>query len=181
MTLGDKIRRLRLDKKMTLQDVAERTGYSKALISRIENDSVSPSITSLVRISSVFKITLHELFLAAEGGQVSVVKKNSRSSRAFAGGRIKIESLRESAAGSKMGVVIMTLSPGVMREAGEKTDVAETWCYVFKGKLEAHTGGQTYELTEGDSIYLTSDVPHKWCNPSKGKASALIVETPPSS
>ncbi|MHC4664309.1 MAG: helix-turn-helix domain-containing protein, partial [Planctomycetota bacterium] len=62
MTLGEKIRKLRHDGEMTLQDIAGKTGYSKALISRIENDSVSPSINSLVKIAAALEIRLYELF-----------------------------------------------------------------------------------------------------------------------
>lgn len=177
MTLGKKIRKLRLDKKMTLQDVAGITGYSKALISRIENDSVSPSIGSLIKISSALDIMLHELFAAVEAKGTSVVRKKDRSSQALDGGSIKVEGLSD-ASDDRLAAVLMTFEPGASAGGGNvKTHPGEEWWHVLKGKLEAVVDQTKYELDEGDSIYLDSSLPHVWRNPARGKATALVLVT----
>ncbi len=181
MTLGEKLRKMRLEKGMTLQNVAEKTGYSKALISRIENDSVSPSISSLLKIASAVGISLHNLFTAVEGGHISVVKKSSRKSSSIAGGKIKLEYLSQGPAGSKMGAVIRTFETGAAIEDKKAARVGEEWWFVLKGKLEASVSDQAYELSEGDSIYLSATIPHKWRNAAKGRTAVLAVTTPPSS
>ncbi len=178
MTLGEKLKKLRLEKKMTLQDVAQRTGYSKALISRIENDSVSPSIGSLGKITSVLEIKLHELFAAVEGGRTSVIRKNSRKSHTLAGGKIKVEDLCEGAPGSKMDAVIKTFESGASSREEKGAQTGEEWWYVLKGRLETSAGETTLELSEGDCMYLVSPAARKWRNPAKGRTSALVVRTP---
>ncbi|NQU08348.1 MAG: helix-turn-helix transcriptional regulator [Candidatus Abyssubacteria bacterium] len=179
MTLGEKIRNLRQDKKMTLQDVAGETGYSKALISRIENDSVSPSIGSLVKIASALDIRLYELFAAVEGTFASVVRKKDRRSRTIAGGKIKVEGLNEDSSDSKLGAVIMTFDSGTSASEGKaKAHAGEEWWHVLKGELEAAVGERKYRLAAGDSLYVSSSMPHAWRNAGKGKASALVVMTP---
>lgn len=181
MTLGEKLKKMRMGKKMTLQDVAEATGYSKALVSRVENDSVSPSINSLIKISSAVEISLHELFTAVEGGYVSVVKKGRRESSALLSGKLKIEYLSQVPKGSKMEPVIKTFEMGTAVEDRKGARNGEEWLCVLKGKLEATVGDQIYELGEGDSVYLKTSIPHKWRNAAKGKTVALVVTTPPSS
>ena len=178
MTLGEKIRKLRLERKMTLQDVAEQTGYSKALISRIENDSVSPSIVSLVKIASALQISLHQLFAAVDGGQRAVVKKSKRTSRAISGGNVTVENMGVDAADGKMTAVLMTFEPGASTGKSAKLHSGEEWWHILKGKLRGSVGDRTYDLAEGDSIYLHSSIPHKWRNLSKGKTSAVVVVTP---
>lgn len=178
MTLGEKLKMLRLEKKMTLQDVAQRTGYSKALISRIENDSVSPSIGSLRKIASVLEIKLHELFAAIEGGRTSVIRKNSRKSHTVAGGKIKVEALCQGAAGSKMDAVIKTFESGATSREEKTTQAGEEWWYVLKGRLETSVGETTLELNEGDSVYVVLPSPRRWRNAAKGRTSALVVKTP---
>ncbi len=179
MTLGQMIRSLRLGKKMTLQDVAGETGYSKALISRIENDSVSPSISSLIMITTALDITLHELFAIVEGKRISVARKKDRISQTLPGGKIRVEGLCDRSADSKLAAVIMTFDPGSSATDGSlKTHPGEEWWHVLKGKLEAVIGEVSYSLDEGDSIYLNSSVPHSWRNPAKGKAKALVFVTP---
>jgi transcriptional regulator with XRE-family HTH domain len=178
MTLGQKIRMLRLAKKMTLQDVASETGYSKALISRIENDSVSPSIGSLMKIASALDIALHQLFAAVDGGQAARVRKQERSSAKMAGGSIQVESLSDRTAGDKMAAVVMTFEGGALSQEGTRGHEGEEWWHVLRGRLEATVGDRVIELAEGDSIYLSSSLPHRWRNPAKSKASALVVVTP---
>ncbi len=178
MTLGEKLKKLRLEKKMTLQDVADRTGYSKALISRIENDSVAPSVGSLMKISGALQIKLHDLFAAIEGSKMSIVKKGGRESyRADSG--VKIETLCHLSDGRKMDAVIKTFDSGAASEEKVKEKPAEQWWYVLKGKLNVSVDDRTAQLNEGDSMYLISEGTRKWHNPGKGKTSALVVTTPP--
>ncbi len=177
MTLGTKLRKLRRDGGMTLQDVASMTGYSKALISRIENDSVSPSINSLVKIASALKIELHELFASIEGKSPLVVRKKDRISRTLSGGMVQAESL-SGGVDNKLAPSIMSFEPGADASDGKlETHRGEEWWHVLKGRLEAAVGEDRYELGEGDSIYLNSTMPHKLRNPAKAKATALVLVT----
>lgn len=178
MTLGQKIRELRRHKKMRIQDIAENTGYSKALISRIENDSVIPSIASVRNIAAVLDITLHELFAAAEDENVSVVKKKDRKTKDIKKSRIQIESLCENVTGNKMAASIMTIPPGASVKEEAKERIEEKWWHVLGGKLEVVAGELKYELAKGDSIYSNSKEPCEYKNPTSRKASALVITTP---
>jgi transcriptional regulator with XRE-family HTH domain len=176
MTLGEKLRELRHNKKMTLQDVAVITGYSKALISRIENDSVSPSINSLVKFAEALDIKLYELFSAVEGRDPSIVKKKSRGAQTLSGGKVKVEGLSDGNEDNKLAPVLMIFDPGANISDGKlKTHGGEEWWHVLKGRLEAVVGENRYELGEGDSIYLNSSSPHHVRNPAKAKATALVL------
>lgn len=178
MTLGEKLKKLRLEKQMTLHDVAKATGYSKALISRIENDSVSPSIGSLVKIASVLRVKLNDLFTAIEGGRLLVVKKNERKSHPPVSG-IVVEELCESSPANKMTAAIKIFESGAESEEARADGAGEEWWYILKGKLEVSVDETTAELNEGDSIYVISGSVRKWRNPSKGKASVLTVKMSP--
>ena len=166
---------------MTLHDVAEETGYSKALISRIENDSVSPSITSLIKITTALQFSLHELFAAVEGSRVSVVKKNKREFRPVPDKKITVENLCQSLAHKKMDSVIKTFEPGAAGASEKEPAGGEQWWHLLKGNLELTIGDEKFELGGGDSIYFYSSSPYKCRNPAKRKASVLIVTTPPAS
>jgi transcriptional regulator with XRE-family HTH domain len=178
MTLGEKIRKLRHNGKMTLQDIAGKTGYSKALISRIENDSVSPSINSLVKIAAALEIKLYELFAAVEGKTPLVVKRKGRIAKTEANGKIRVENLSGDHEDGKMSAVIMTLEPGAnISEGKAKTSTSEEWWTVLKGNLDAVVGDNRFDLSEGDSIYLNSSAPHHLKNSGKTKTKVLVVAT----
>src|ERR1700716_3352476 len=62
--------RLRLERSSrgwSLADLAERSGVSKATISKIEREEVSPTAVILVRLAAAFDLTLAGLMLRAEG------------------------------------------------------------------------------------------------------------------
>jgi transcriptional regulator with XRE-family HTH domain len=62
--------RLRLERDSrgwSLADLAERSGVSKATISKIEREEVSPTAVILVRLAGAFDLTLAGLLLRAEG------------------------------------------------------------------------------------------------------------------
>jgi len=176
MTLGEKIRKLRHERKMTLQDIAGKTGYSKALISRIENDSVSPSINSLAKIASALEIELYRLFSAVEGVAPVVVRKKSRISKTLAAGRIRVDSLSGNGEGGKMSAAIMTFDSGAeISKKNTHSPTCEAWWMVLKGTFEAVVGDGRFELSEGDSIYLNSSIAHSLKNLGTTKAMALVV------
>jgi transcriptional regulator with XRE-family HTH domain len=180
MTLGYEIRELRRHNKMRIQDIAEKTGYSKALISRIENDSVIPSIASVRNIASVLDITLHELFAAAEKDRISVVKKKDRKAKEIKGNSIQVESLCENITGNKMMAVMMTFPPGAAVKEEAKEGIEEKWWHVLGGKLEIVADGKKYELAAGDSIYAHSTETCEYRNPTSRNTSALVIVTPSS-
>jgi transcriptional regulator with XRE-family HTH domain len=66
--LAQRIRLERDGRGWSLAELAERSGVSKATISKIERAEVSPTAVVLVRLASAFDLTLAGLMLRAEGG-----------------------------------------------------------------------------------------------------------------
>ncbi len=74
-------RRIRLEREArgwSLADLAERSGVSKAAISKIERDEVSPTAALLVRLAAAFDLTLAGLLLRAESGGVRLVRADDQ-------------------------------------------------------------------------------------------------------
>ena len=71
IALGSRLRALRERRHFTLDQVAERTGFSKGFISRVERDLTSPSVQSLVTLCQVLGINPGQLL---DSPEVSVVK-----------------------------------------------------------------------------------------------------------
>ena len=62
MQIGDKIRRLRVEKQLTQEELANRCELSKGFISQLENDLTSPSIATLMDILEILGTNLKEFF-----------------------------------------------------------------------------------------------------------------------
>lgn len=84
MNFGEQIKKLRKDRNMTQQDMAEKLGISRQAVSNWENDKNLPDIEMLIRMSQVFQLTLDELILG--GAQMNnmtekLIKDGSENAR----------------------------------------------------------------------------------------------------
>src|SRR4051794_40606749 len=79
MKLGEKVRGLRQDQRLTLQGLAEITGLSKPLLSQIENDQVTPPIATLLKIAKGLKVGIHFFFEESGDRQKFVLTRGERS------------------------------------------------------------------------------------------------------
>ena len=62
MQIGDKIKRMRIEKGLTQEELANRCELSKGFISQLENDLTSPSIATLIDILEILGTNLKEFF-----------------------------------------------------------------------------------------------------------------------
>ena len=77
--IGQKIRNLRLDKKLALTELGDHTGLSTAMLSKIERGQLFPTLPTLLRIALVFGIGLDHFFVERPTKRlVSVVRKDER-------------------------------------------------------------------------------------------------------
>ena len=79
MLIGDRLRELRADKKLSQGDVEKRTGLLRCYISRVENGHTVPSIETLEKLARAFEVPLYQFFYEGkEPPQVpNVLKRKS--------------------------------------------------------------------------------------------------------
>ncbi len=178
MKIGKELKRIRVSQGMTLEELSNKCGYSKALISRVETGSVSPSLTSLMKMVTSLGLKLHDLFTSIERGQASVVRKGDEK-KFFTEGNSMLEFLATDIAMKKMEPIRISAPAGF--DSGEATDVhyGEEFLFVLGGKIQITAGDATHKLGAGDSIYLAAGTPHRWSNPGKETAKLISVATPP--
>jgi transcriptional regulator with XRE-family HTH domain len=165
--IGQKIKMLRKERKLTLQDVANETGFSPALISQIENNNVSPPIATLSKIARFFDVKMSYFFEEGEeSSRYEIVRRNER----------RIVSRVISKDGSKHGYTYETLSYRkknkkmepflltVTERAQEETlynHEGEEFLLIVSGKAEIILDDERYTLEEGDAVYFDSTVKHR--------------------
>jgi transcriptional regulator with XRE-family HTH domain len=181
--IGFHLRRERRLKKLRLKDVADATGLSVSLISKIETNSVGPSLSTLHRIARALDTSISALF-AMEELPTQVV--HHQGERPIAG---KVQSISEwdgieaeimvpFGEGRQLEGFVFVMEPGgnsggVLQHEGEECG------YVLEGRLELCVGGKTYSLNRGDSFFFPSTIPHTYRNPGKVTARVVWINTPP--
>lgn len=79
LQIGSKIRRIRQERRMTLQSLADATGLSKPLLSQIENEQVIPPLATLLRIAKAFRVPLQSFFQEEGSSSRCVLTKAGES------------------------------------------------------------------------------------------------------
>ena len=164
--VGDRIRRLRESRGMSLQQLADRTGFSAALLTQIENRMTSPALGTLVKIANAFDASVSAFIGGKEEGEFSIVRKEDRKivSRVGLkeGGKTAYtyEALGAGKAGRRMEPFLVRLKPLADRHVARNSHEGEEFLYVLSGKVEIFLADYADVLSEGDCIYYNSTIPH---------------------
>jgi len=166
--LGRKIKQLRVERGLTIQDISERTGLSKGLISQIENEQVSPPISTLMKIANVLEVEISYFFIKEnEDSKITVVKKNERitSGRRGIKGSVNVGYTYELLAHKKkhkhMEPFIVVFEPRERNEVIMFSHKGEEFHLILEGKIEMITDIEDpIMLEEGDALYFDSTVSH---------------------
>ncbi|RNC72180.1 MAG: cupin domain-containing protein [Desulfuromonadales bacterium] len=181
LRLGVKIRKLRQERRLTLQELSELSGLSKPLLSQIENDQVTPPIATLLKISKGLKVAIHYFFEEEEDQQKFVLTRASQQKA----------TRRRTGNDAPHGYVYRSLAPGIRHKPMEPFLVEfehREWddslfyrhdgfefIYLLEGQLEFHYGSEVMSLHPGDSIYYDSTEPHGYVSVGEAKAVAVAV------
>jgi len=183
LNLGGKIRRIRLEKGLTLQELSERCGISKPALSQIENEVTMPPIATLLKIARALGIHIGDFFQESASTQdrISVVRENERKEMVgrmqLESGRIgyRYESLAYTIRDKMMEPFIVEIEPLDEKEIVFYNHKGEEFIFVMEGKLEFRGGGKTISLNPGDSLYFDSEIPHTLRGLGGKKAKILSV------
>ena len=177
MSVGTKLREIRLAKNMSISEISEKSQLSQSFISQVERELNNPSIASLKSICDVLEVPMFQLFIDDESDGM-IVRKNNRTKISYPDTNVVYELLSPSL-NKSFEVVQINLDNGeetVARPLGHK---GEECVLVLKGKIEARLGSKNHILNKGDTIFYDSLIPHAFVNTGKGTAEILVINSPP--
>jgi transcriptional regulator with XRE-family HTH domain len=177
--IGPKIREIRLKKGLRLKDVAKETGLSVSLISKVENNNTSPSLSTLIKLSNFLGMDTGYVLGESENKKRSVVcHKEERKTWNSDDYKIHFELLNPSLRSKRFEVVHARL--GHFETPTEKyTHEGDEFGLVMKGEIKVELGDEVHLLKEGDSIYFRSSVPHAIYGVDPEGSEILWVNCPP--
>jgi transcriptional regulator with XRE-family HTH domain len=176
--IAQKIRATRLQKNLTIQQLAARMHVSKGLLSKIENSKTIPSLPVFITLLQSLDISLQEFFqdmLLTNGSEFILIKKNHfpPANKAGENGFVYQHLLSQNISHCTMEVTLVTIEPG------SKGDTTISDGYEFKyllcGRCESQINNDLVLLEEGDAIYLDASVPQTLINNSRKKVSLLAI------
>ncbi len=173
-----KIKELRTSRNLSLEKLAELTGFTKGYLSRIENADKAPPIYTLSRISQALGVDIAQFFSDNEHvPQSKDYTISRRDERVRVGGRgtlygYNYEALAPNKAGKNMEPYVVSVDYKTKTEFEHE---GEELAFVLEGEIEFFLNKEKFILKEGDAIYFDSHFPHSGRSLGKKNAKMLIV------
>jgi transcriptional regulator with XRE-family HTH domain len=167
LRVGERIRELRESKGLSLQDMANRTGYSSALLSQVENHFISPPLGGLIKIAKALEVRVGTFFGDEPRESYALVRKDERkhisrfASKEGVSYGYSYESLGFDKKDRQMEPFLVTLEPATVKSEKLSSHDGEEFIFVLEGEMEAILGDHKDVLHPGDCIYYDSTIPHK--------------------
>lgn len=178
-SIGQKLRQLRKEAKLTLKQVAQQVDCTAAYLSQIENDKASPSIATLKRIAQVFKVRIVDFFLDDSQDDPVVTKPDQFIKVSMGRWQADIRQMVASVSQKRMQPFYTVIAPGGGSD-GEYTHEGEEFGVVLEGALTLRMGSDLYRIKKGESFYFSSLRPHSWGNETARRCVVIWVVSPPS-
>lgn len=156
-----RVRIIRKARRFTLEQLAERAGISKSVLSKIENGKVSSPISTYSRICSALNVSLADMFSEDNNDDPVVVLKSDRRLLSRNGSQFGYTyySLAPNRLGKRMAPFPL-IYPHDVKEIPTFHHGGEEFVFVLRGRLEFIYGEKTLILSEGDSLYIDGEVLH---------------------
>ena len=177
--IGDKIRRLRLQRGLTQEELAGRCELSKSFISLVERDLTSPSLDTLGDLLETLGSDLPTFFTESGseklvfGSEDIFVKEDPEGMKGL------IKWLIPSAQKNQMEPIMVEMAPGGETDEDDPHE-GEEFGYVLSGTIRIMLGDRSERVRRDESFYFHPNAPHKLVNIGKTPCKVLWVSTPPS-
>jgi transcriptional regulator with XRE-family HTH domain len=159
LRIGARLRHAREGGRLSLADVAARSGVSKGFLSRVERDEASPSVASLVAICDAVGLAMADLFATP---QTTLVRASERPSLE---GLPKAASVRDTLITPELERHVTVLE-SIVPPGGSGGEELYTLpsecevCFVLEGSLELDVDGERFALDAGDALTFGAAAPH---------------------
>lgn len=164
--LGARIKSLRIDSNLSLEDLSLKSNVSRSMLSKVERGEKSPTLPIIVRIAGGFGMSLSELLGAKPDlADVSVIRASERLSYRDSGTGFERWVLSPAHLDNGLELVLHRIPPG--RSTGVLPPYSvptEKYIVVSEGELTVHVDQRPYVLKTGDSMYFEVKSPYQFTN-----------------
>ncbi len=180
-SIGPKVRELRHQRGLSLQQLADRADVSAAAIHKIERSGMVPTITTLLKLAAALNRPVGYFVNedAEQAGPVAFVGVHDRRAVYTSHTGIDLQGISGPYGRFFLAGAVATVDPGASSGARPMEHPGEELVFVLEGVMDFDVERRTYRLGEGDAVHFRTDRPHAWRNPGNRPSRALWLALRP--
>ncbi|QPF93277.1 helix-turn-helix transcriptional regulator [Bradyrhizobium commune] len=175
--VGSRVKRLRTQAGLTLEEFAAQSGVSRAMLSKVERGEKSPTLAIIVRIAKGLNVSMSALMGAEpDAAQVTVIRKANRLAFTDPETGFERHNLSPTHLDNDLEFLLHRIPPG--ESSGELPPYkvpTEKYLVVHQGQLTVQTGEASYVLDTGDSFYFDVRESYRFINAGKTPCAYYLV------
>jgi transcriptional regulator with XRE-family HTH domain len=176
-SIGERLRKIRLDRNLTINSLAQVARVPASTISKIENGLLKPSLVHAINLASALNENLGFLVARyrAEPQRMSVVYAAGRERLEYKEMGLTLHDLNGHFSAGVLEARYGILKAGAHSGHEPMTHPGDEICCVVKGSIVFHFGDESWTLKAGDVVHFKSDRPHRWENAARGRTEVVWV------
>jgi transcriptional regulator with XRE-family HTH domain len=176
--VGAQLRAVRMLYGLSQRELAKRAGVTNGLISLIEQNRVSPSVSSLKKVLDGIPMAISEFF-TLDFTRTPQVFYRSDELAVMGDGAVTFKLVAARRPNRAMSLLHEHYAAGADTGADMIRHEGEEGGVVVSGTIELTIGAETRQLGPGDAYYFTSAIPHRFRNPGTEPCEIISASTPP--
>lgn len=176
------MKELRKAKKMSLTELAEKSGVQIATLSRMENQRMTGTLESHIQIAKALDVDLTILYkdVAAQGQEAKVeIQEDAGPADVFNySEKSSYEILTNKVLNKKMMPILLKIEPNGQTNNEQNSAGSEEFIFVLEGQVTLKINEKDYHLRQGNTLYFDASLPHVFINEGKDVTKLICVTTP---
>lgn len=179
--IGAKVRQLRKQQNLSLEDLSQRAGVSATAIHKLERNGMVPTIATLMKLARAFdRPVSYFVDEDTETRSVTLVKVSEREPVLTSKQGLRLEGISGPYGSFHLAGAVAEVDPGADSGPKEMEHPGEELVFLLEGTLAFRVGAEELILGPGDALHFRTDRPHRWRNPGDRPARALWMTMRPS-
>ena len=176
-SIGDRLRKIRQERGLTINRLAKRAGVPASTISKIENGLLKPSLVHAINLATALEENLGFLIdrYRAEPQRTSIIYGGEREGLPFPDMGLTLQDLSGHFESGVLEARYGILKSGAHSGRSPMTHPGDEICCVVSGAITFHVGDGKWTLGAGDTIHFKSEQPHRWENAARGRTEVIWV------
>ena len=179
MDIGNRLKKIRTQKGYSQTELAKLIGVTPSSISQFESNQIYPSLPALIKISEILSTDMISFFSKSETAENQVVFQGSDAVDVYFPGlpknNIYTKLLKPVGADNKIEPYLIEIPPNKKIPSHFFINKGLEIGYLLSGELIFKIGNELNEVKTGDFVYLNSEIPSQWENPSSSSAQLLWI------